>query len=244
MTRRSSRFGAFELHRGQGELRQHGDLVKLAAATVQGARAAGPPQRRGRHAHRDPRSRLARRHVRRLRAGPELLHPPDSRGARRHGRCAAVHRDAAAPRLPVPDAGDKSSARRRSRTRDPPDRAAVPHAAAGSRDRLPGLQPARCARRARSAGLESLVVRSSMAAARFAGGRPDPRTIGAEADVDVDRDRHAAARRRRIRVITQLTDASSRHAAVVARRADAGRRPVSGPGRAYPRASSRRFRCR
>ena len=58
-------------------------------------------------------------------------------------------------------------------------------------------------------GLESLVVRSSLAASRFGGDAMDPRNIGAEAEVDVivaGTVLHAADG---IRVSSQLTDAST-----------------------------------
>src|SRR5207344_1558521 len=58
-------------------------------------------------------------------------------------------------------------------------------------------------------GLESLVVRSSLAASRFGGDAMDPRKIGAEAEVDVivaGTLLHAADG---LRVSSQLTDAST-----------------------------------
>jgi len=59
-------------------------------------------------------------------------------------------------------------------------------------------------------GLESLVVRSSMAAARFAAaGASDPRTIGSEADVDVIVSGTLLRAGGDVRVTTQLTDAAS-----------------------------------
>ena len=87
--------------------------------------------------------------------------------------------------------GAARRARRRRRRRadagaraDAPGRAAVPRAAAGSRDRLPRLQPARrdhdVARRASARS----IVRSSAVAARFAGETPDLKALAAEADVD------------------------------------------------------------
>ncbi|HEX7793068.1 MAG TPA: winged helix-turn-helix domain-containing protein [Vicinamibacterales bacterium] len=58
-------------------------------------------------------------------------------------------------------------------------------------------------------GLKSLVVRSSMAAARFAGDVADPKKIGAEADVDVIVSGTLMRAGSEVRVTTQLTDASS-----------------------------------
>src|SRR6476646_1047345 len=58
-------------------------------------------------------------------------------------------------------------------------------------------------------GLKSLVVRSSMAAARFAGEVADPKKIGAEADVDVIVSGTLMRAGTEVRVTTQLTDASS-----------------------------------
>jgi DNA-binding winged helix-turn-helix (wHTH) protein/tetratricopeptide (TPR) repeat protein len=58
-------------------------------------------------------------------------------------------------------------------------------------------------------GLQSLVVRSSMAAARFAGDAVDPQKIGVEADVDVIVSGTLVRAAGEVRVATQLTDASS-----------------------------------
>ena len=58
-------------------------------------------------------------------------------------------------------------------------------------------------------GLQSLVVRSSMAAARFANDTADPRRIGVEADVDVIVTGTLLRAGGDVRVATQLTDASS-----------------------------------
>jgi TolB-like protein len=58
-------------------------------------------------------------------------------------------------------------------------------------------------------GLESLVVRSSMAASRFAGEAADPKKIAAEADVDMIVSGALLRAGEEIRVTTQLTDASS-----------------------------------
>src|SRR5262245_23319601 len=58
-------------------------------------------------------------------------------------------------------------------------------------------------------GLRSLVVRSSMAAARFAGDGADPRSIGAEADVDMIVTGTLLRAGGEVRVATQLTDAAS-----------------------------------
>jgi len=58
-------------------------------------------------------------------------------------------------------------------------------------------------------GLASLVVRSSIAAARFAGEAVDPRKIAADADVDVIVTGTLLRAGDELRVTTQLTDASS-----------------------------------
>ena len=58
-------------------------------------------------------------------------------------------------------------------------------------------------------GLESLVVRSSLAASRFGGDGLDPRKIGAEADVDVIVAGTLVRTGDGIRVSSQLTDASA-----------------------------------
>ena len=58
-------------------------------------------------------------------------------------------------------------------------------------------------------GLESLVVRSSMAASRFAGEATDPRKVAADADVDVIVTGTLLRAGAEVRVTTQLTDASS-----------------------------------
>ena len=58
-------------------------------------------------------------------------------------------------------------------------------------------------------GLKSLVVRSSMAAARFASDAADPKKIGAEADVDVIVSGTLLRAGNEVRVTTQLTDATS-----------------------------------
>src|SRR5262245_32247533 len=58
-------------------------------------------------------------------------------------------------------------------------------------------------------GLQSLVVRSSMAAARFADGPVEPRRIGIEADVDVIVTGTLLRGGNELRVATQLTDAAN-----------------------------------
>ena len=58
-------------------------------------------------------------------------------------------------------------------------------------------------------GLRSLVVRSSMAAARFANGSMDPKGIGLEADVDLIVTGTLLRAGNEVRVATQLTDASN-----------------------------------
>jgi DNA-binding winged helix-turn-helix (wHTH) protein/tetratricopeptide (TPR) repeat protein len=58
-------------------------------------------------------------------------------------------------------------------------------------------------------GLQALVVRSSMAAARFAGESVDPRQIGVEADVDAILTGTLLGAGNEVRVATQLTDAAS-----------------------------------
>lgn len=58
-------------------------------------------------------------------------------------------------------------------------------------------------------GLQSLVVRSSMAAARFANGSMDPHKIGVEADVDLIVTGTLLRAGNEVRAATQLTDASN-----------------------------------
>src|SRR6516164_7470901 len=58
-------------------------------------------------------------------------------------------------------------------------------------------------------GLKSLVVRSSMAASRFASDAADPKKIGIEADVDVIVSGTLMRAAGEVRVTTQLTDAST-----------------------------------
>jgi len=58
-------------------------------------------------------------------------------------------------------------------------------------------------------GLQSLVVRSSMAASRFAGDWGDPKRVGIEADVDAIVTGTLLRAGNDVRVATQLTDASS-----------------------------------
>jgi TolB-like protein len=58
-------------------------------------------------------------------------------------------------------------------------------------------------------GLESLVVRSSNAAARFVGDAADPKQVGREADVDVVVTGTLLCAGGEVRVTTQLTDASN-----------------------------------
>ena len=224
------RFAAFELHASAGELRQRGGVRQAGAATVQGPRAPGPPRRRGRDPRRDPRSRVERRHVRGLRSGAEFLHPADSRGTWRHRGRPAVHRNAAPARLPVPDAGHRLDAGGAG-ARDTTDRAAVPHAATGPGDRVLAFSLPD-ALTGSLGGLQSLVVRSSMTAARFAGDAVDPSQIGVEADVDAIVTGTLLRAGDEIRVATQLTAATSGALLWSQARPDAGRRPVSRPGRA------------
>ena len=56
-------------------------------------------------------------------------------------------------------------------------------------------------------GLESLVVRSSLAAARFGEGEPSPKTVAAEADVDMIVTGTLLRAGEQVRVTSQLTDA-------------------------------------
>jgi DNA-binding winged helix-turn-helix (wHTH) protein/tetratricopeptide (TPR) repeat protein len=58
-------------------------------------------------------------------------------------------------------------------------------------------------------GLQSLVVRSSLVAARFANGSVDPHRIGVEADVDLIVTGTVLRAGNEVRVATQLTDASN-----------------------------------
>src|SRR5262249_53879269 len=58
-------------------------------------------------------------------------------------------------------------------------------------------------------GLESLVVRSSMAATRFAGDHADPKRIASEADVDAIVSGTLLRAGERVRLTSQLTEAAS-----------------------------------
>ncbi len=177
------RFGAFELDLSTGELRQRGDLVKLAAQPAQSARSAGPPGGRS-----GDTTQEIRDHVWSgdtfvdFEQGLNFCIRQVREGARRYRRRAAIHRDAAAARLPVPDAGDGGGGQNR-----PPKlmRLIVPavhDAASRSRDRISRLQPAgradRLARRLRIARrpLQPAPPRASSAPWRIRNTWPAKRT--------------------------------------------------------------------
>ena len=100
------RFGAFELNSGTGELRRHGDVIKLAPQPFKVlellARRSGEVVTRAN----------IREHIWcndtfvDFEQGLELLHPPDPGGPRRHRGRAQVHRDPSTARLPIPHARD------------------------------------------------------------------------------------------------------------------------------------------
>ena len=90
---------------------------------------------------------------------------------------------------------------------DAADRPAVPDAAARSGHRVSRLQPARRTDDL-PLGPETLVVRSSMAAARF-GADADPKTVASEANVDVIVTGTLLRAGDEVRVTAQLVDASA-----------------------------------
>ncbi len=104
------RFGAFELNSIAGELRRQGDLVKLAPQPLKVLELL--VRRSGEVVTRNE----IRDHVWSgdtfvdFEQGLNFCIRQIREVARRHGRRAAVHRDAAAARLPVPDAGRSPAA--------------------------------------------------------------------------------------------------------------------------------------
>src|SRR5262245_15087777 len=201
------RFGAFELHRNSGELRRHGDLVKL------------PPQP----------FKVLEALVRR---GGEVVSRDEIRERVWHGDTfvdfdqglnfcirqirEALGDDAEAPQFiqTLPRRGYRFVApvvsadmeKRESPTRliVLPFRMLRPDAETDFLAfSLPdALTNSLC-------GLESLVVRSSLAASRFSGDAVDPRKIREEADVDVIVAGTLLRTGDGIRVSSQLTDASA-----------------------------------
>lgn len=201
------RFGAFELHAGNGELRQHGDLVKLAPQPLKVlellVRRSGEVLTR----------HEIREHVwcgdtfvdfeqglnfciRQIREAlgdtadaPRFIETLPRRGYRflmpvkaaEQGQPRQVTRLIVLPfRMLRPDPDTEFLA------------FSLPDALTGS-----------------LGGLESLVVRSSMAAARFTGEASDPTKIATEADVDVIVTGTLLRAGDEVRVSAQLTDASS-----------------------------------
>ena len=186
------RFAAFELHPATGELRHRGEVLKLAPQPFKVlellARRGGEVVTRveirdhvwsgDTFVDFDQGLNFCIRQIREV--------------AWRHRGCPAVHRNASPARLPVPDAGQP--------TRRRPRRSAV--------TRLIVL-PFRMLRpdpeteflafslpdalTSSLGGLQSLVVRSSMTAARFAGDAVAPRPDRGRGRRGRDRDRHAAA---------------------------------------------------
>ena len=75
------RFGPFELDVRSGELRRNGTTVRLQPQPLKVLLLLAGPPGRGGDARGDPGRDLARRHLRRLRAVAQLLHPPDPRRA-------------------------------------------------------------------------------------------------------------------------------------------------------------------
>jgi DNA-binding winged helix-turn-helix (wHTH) protein/tetratricopeptide (TPR) repeat protein len=201
------RFGAFELHPSSGELRRHGDLVKL------------PPQP----------FKVLEALVRR---GGEVVTREEIRERVWHGDtfvdfdqglnfCIRQIREALGDNAESPQFVE-TLPRRGYRFVAPVESADVERRGAPTRlivlpfrmlrpdaetDFLAFSLPD--ALTISLCGLESLVVRSSLAASRFGGDGLDPRQIGAEADVDVIVAGTLVRTGDGIRVSSQLTDASA-----------------------------------
>ena len=201
------RFGAFELHPGSGELRRHGDRVKLPpqpfkvleALVRRGGEVVTREEIRERVWHGDTfvdfdqGLNFCIRQIREALGdnaeSPQFIETLPRRGYRFVApvESADIERRGAPTRLIVlpfrmlrPDAETDFLA------------FSLPDA----------LTISLC-------GLESLVVRSSLAASRFGGDGLDPRKIGAEADVDVIVAGTLVRTGDGIRVSSQLTDASA-----------------------------------
>ena len=226
------RFGAFELHPGSGELRRHGDLVKL------------PPQP----------FKVLEVLVRR---GGEVVTREEIREHVWHGDtfvdfdqglnfCIRQIREALGDTAESPQFIE-TLPRRGYRFVVPVESADIERREAPTRlivlpfrmlrpdaetDFLAFSLPDALTNSL--SGLESLVVRSSLAASRFGGDGLDPRKIGAEADVDVIVTGTLLRAGDGIRVSSQLTDASAGTLLWSHATRSACRRPVSGPGRAGP----------
>jgi TolB-like protein len=167
---------------GHGRLRQGGDLLKLAPQPFKVLELLARRGGEVRDPRRDPRSRLERRHVRGFDQGLNFCIRQIREVLGRHRGRPAIHRNASPPRLSVPDA---VTARRRSR-RSPVTRLIVLPFRMLRPDSETEFLAFSLPDALTSAlgGLQSLVVRSSMTAARFAGDSIAPRQIGVEADVD------------------------------------------------------------
>jgi hypothetical protein len=122
------------------------------------------------------------------------------------------------------------AARRRPSGRSGAHRPAVPAAAGRPGGRVPafGLADAITASLAGTAGL---VVRSSLAAARYAGRCPSSPTLAAEVDVDLVVSGTLLRAGERIRVVGAARRGARRHGALVAHAAGRPHRPLPGAGR-------------
>ena len=152
---------------GQRRAVEVGRARQAPAPAVPRAGAARRPARPAADARGDPEGGLGRRHVRRLRAGAELLHPPDPRRPRRPGG----HARATSRRCR--GAGTASSARSRRSSRRRPSRrrsARGPAADDGSAP-PPSRDPDRPPAAAPAARVRASVARDRRAAARALGGR-------------------------------------------------------------------------
>ena len=95
------RFGAFELDLRTGELRKAGVRDQSARAASSGSQGAAGSSRRTRHPGGAEAATVVGGDIRRFRTRAECCGSPAARCARGRGRCAAVRRDAAPPRLPI-----------------------------------------------------------------------------------------------------------------------------------------------
>ena len=198
------RFGAFELHPGPGELRRHGDLVKLSPQPFKVLEAL---VRRGGEV-------VTREEIReRVWRGDTFVDFDQGLNFCIRQIREALGDNAESPQFieTLPRRGYRFVAPVESERRGAPTRLIVlpfrmlrPDAETDFLAfSLPdALTNSLC-------GLESLVVRSSLAASRFGGDGLDPRTIGAEADVDVIVAGTLLRTGDGIRVSSQLTDASA-----------------------------------
>jgi DNA-binding winged helix-turn-helix (wHTH) protein/tetratricopeptide (TPR) repeat protein len=204
-----SRFGSFELHAGSGELRQHGDLVKLAPQPAKVL--ALLVQRAGDVITRD----AIREHVW---AGDTFVDFEQGLNFCIRQIREALGDTADAPRyietlprrgyrflMPVTNAASGAGPTGLTRLIVLPFRMLRPDADTGFLAfSLPDALTASLS------GLESLVVRSSLAAARFGeGDPPDLKTVALDTDVDMIVTGTLLRAGEQVRVTSQLTEAST-----------------------------------